>query len=176
MVHELDKLFSEAKYPGDTALADTYPNEWEAMLKQLHGKHWRQVTVKDFDSQGGVIEGVQALGHKGFIYFLPGLLRLALTEEDHRYPIVSALLTRFTHPDYAEEVLSRQQAIIGALTTEQREFLIRFFHESLTIEETLCPTIVKSAVENLKNGQVRCYRQGEIESWVANVSGLGPTV
>jgi hypothetical protein len=176
MVHELDKLFAEAKYPGDMALADAYPNEWEATLKRLQGKHWRSVVVKDFDSQGGITEGVQALGLKGFHFFLPGLLRLALTEPEHRYPIVDALLTRFTHPDEAAEECARQQAIVSALTVEQRDFLARFFAESLAQEETLCPVMVKCAVENLKNGQVRCYRQSEIESWVGNISGLGPTL
>ncbi len=163
ILHELEKQFSDVAYPGDQAVGDSYPNEWEPTLRRLHGKDWRQVTVDDFDSQGGLIEGVQALSLKGFIYFLPGLVRIALTQPDHRYTIASALLPLFTHPDYLGSSFERQQAIMTALSPQRREFLVRFFAAMQEAETTLCPVVVESAIANLRNGRVASYRHADVE-------------
>src|SRR5262245_48940093 len=122
LLDEINREFSDVVYPGDNALADSYPNEWESTLGNLRGKDWRRVEGKDFDSRGGIIEVVQALGLKGFIYFLPGLLRISLADADSRYAVVSALLTRFTVSDYPSAKI--QKRIIAALSPARRGFLV----------------------------------------------------
>lgn len=60
LLDEIETTFSGSTYPGAYALADEYPNEWESTLCKLQGKDWRTVVTSDFDSQGGVAEGVRS--------------------------------------------------------------------------------------------------------------------
>lgn len=170
LLDEIETTFSGSAYPGDNALAESYPNEWESTLRQLQGKDWRTVTARDFDSQGGIIEGVQALSIQGFTYFLPGLVRIALTQADHRYIISSALLSRFTRPDQLERPLESQERILFALSPQQREFLARFFAAMQEAEPLLFPVLVKSAISNLASARVDPYRHEDVHKWAAKLS------
>ncbi len=133
----------------------------------MHGKDWRQVTIEDFDSQGGIIEGVQALSLEGFIYYLPGLVRIALTKPECRYIISSALLPLLTAPDYLGSSFEKQQAILRSLSPQQRDFLARFLAAMHKAEPTLCPVVVESAIANLRNGEITPFKHEDVLKWVA---------
>ncbi|MGZ4962096.1 MAG: hypothetical protein ACXWC8_06015 [Limisphaerales bacterium] len=167
LLYELNHLFSDVVYPGDKALADSYPNEWEFTLRNLQGKNWRSVKGQDFDSQGGIIEGVQALGLKGFIYFLPGLVHICLTDADSRYIVTSALLNNFTIPDYLPESVATLKKIMAALSPARRSFMARFFSSMREAEPTLCPIVVDSAVFNLTVGDIVPYKHEDVKKWAA---------
>ena len=166
LLNEINREFCDVVYPGDAGLADSYPNEWEPTLRNLHGKDWRCVESRDFDSQGGMIEGIQALGLKGFIYFLPGLIRISLIDADSRYMIVSALLTRFTVPDSLAQSLAIQKKILASLSPARRSLLIRFFSVIRESEPLLCPVLIDSAISNLKAGDVTPYKEEDVKKWV----------
>lgn len=167
LLYELNSAFRDVVYPGDRALGDSYPNEWESTLRNLHGKDWRSVKGEDFDSQGGIIEGVQALSLKGFIYFLPGLIRIALTDAAHRQIVVDALLTQFTVPDYLSGDAAEEKRIVAALSPARRNFLVRFFTAMREADPTLCPVVVDSAIFNLKAGEVIPYRHDDVIKWAS---------
>ena len=162
LLDELYRVFSGVVYPGDNALADSYPNEWEPTLKNLFGKDWRSVVATDFDSAGGIIEGIQALGLKGFVYFLPGLVRISVIDAESRYAVVSALLTRFTAPDYLSSSVTPQKKIMAALSPAHRSFMIGFLCAMREAEPRLCPIIVDSAVFNLKAGDIIPYKNEDV--------------
>ena len=166
---ELESLFGQVPYPGDKALADSYPNEWDSTIEQLHGKDWRTVGVLAFDSQGGIVEGIQALSAIGFIYFLPGLVRIALAQPEDRYLIVSALLTRFTHLDRPQSSCRKQQEIIERLSSDQRNFLSPFFAEMQTREPLICSVLIGSARRNLAEGKLTPYTQNQIDQWMSQI-------
>jgi hypothetical protein len=167
LIDELNRMFADVVYPGDKALAGSYPNEWESTLRNLQGKDWRTVASKDFDSQGGIIEGVQVLGLKAFIYFLPGLIRICLTDSDSRYDVAAALLTRFTVPDYLSATVAAEKALMAALSPARRSFLVRFFSSLRETEPTLCPIIIDSAVFNLKVGDIIPYKHEDVKQWAS---------
>ncbi len=163
LLRELDQLFSDTRYPGDDALGDL-SSEWACTLRCLQGKNWRSVKPGDFDSQSGLIEGVQALSPKGFVYFLPGLVRLALTDVEVRYAISIALLSAFTRPDYLPTRPEDSQ-ILSMLSLMQRRFLISFLNEVQAMEPQLCPIVVNSAKVNLQTGTITPYLQKDVEHW-----------
>ncbi|MEK7953821.1 ankyrin repeat domain-containing protein [Luteolibacter soli] len=157
LLEKLNQEFSDISYPGDDQLADSYPNEWEATLDNLCGKDWRDVEAKDFDSQGGVIEGIQALGSKGFLYFLPGLVRIFLTDPVSRYSVGYGLLTWFTVPEGIKPDDS-QIVVLHALPSARRDFMVRFFGVFRILEPDLSPAIVDAAIVSLRAGVVTAYR------------------
>lgn len=167
LLYELNRVFAGVVYPGDNALADSYPNEWEPTLRNLHGKDWRSVVAKDFDSEGDISEGIHSLGLKGFIYFLPGLVRISLTDVENRYAVVSALLNRFTTSDRLSAPMMPRKKILIALSPARRNFMISFFSSMQEAEPMLCPIIVDSAIFNLKAGDVIPYMEEDVKKWAS---------
>ena len=161
LLNELNQEFADVSYPGDDQLADSYPNEWESTLDNLRGKDWRVVEAKDFDSQDGVIEGIQALGSRGFLYFLPGLLRIFLTDPGSRYSVGYGLLTWFTVPEGMKPDDS-QDAVVHALSSVRRDFLVRFFSVLRIQESDLSPAIVDAAIASLRAGAVTAYKLDDV--------------
>jgi hypothetical protein len=153
LLRELDNLFSDVCYPGDKALADYWPNEWESFFERVKGKNWRNVTANDFVFDAGIDEGIQALSLKGFIYYLPGLVHIALTKSDDRYPVASALLTLFSIPDRdrAPSATNSQRNVILSLSAARRDFLIRFFLKMKQMEPNLSPSLIDSVITILKH-------------------------
>jgi hypothetical protein len=166
LVHEFNRIFSDLKHPGDDALAEREPSEWDGTIQRLKGKSWRNVALDDFESQSGVIEGVQALSPRGFIYFLPGLVKIALTNPDARDTVTSALLPWFTVPDYLDQE-RRDSGVLSLLSPGQRRFLISFFAEMQKTESDLCAPMVDSAIANLKAGEMSPYKQEDVKRWVS---------
>ena len=179
----LNRLFSEVVRPGYAGLADSYPNEWESTLRQLDGKDWRTVKIEDFDSQGGILEGIQVLGLKGFMFFLPGLVRIALTQPEPRYMVAYALMTRFTQrealPQFTSTAertlaalsLSEAQQRIAALAPAQREFLARVLTSIQESEPDLYSLLVDSAISNLRLGEIVPYRDKDLMQWLSKQPG-----
>ena len=144
-------------------MAASRPSEWDSTLRRLCGKSWRQVTVEDFDSQDGLVGSVQALSLKGLVYFLPGLVRIALTDSTARYAVVDALVSLFTCPDYLRESSGFQKEVIAALSAARRDFLARFLAEMEKGEAHFCPVLIQSAIANLRNGGVKSYRHEDVQ-------------
>ena len=167
ILHELDSAFGDVSYPGDTALAASRPSEWDSTLRRLCGKRWREVTAEDFDSQDGLVGSVQALSLKGLVYFLPGLVRIALTDSTARYAVVDALVSRFTCPDHLPESCGFEKEVIAALSATRRDFLARFLAEMEKVEPHFCPVLIESAIANLRNGDVKSYRHEDVQKWAA---------
>lgn len=164
MLDELEIAFSDLVYPGDEELGESRPNEWETTYERLYGKDWREVTFDDFEADGGLLEAVNVLSSQGFIYFLPGLLRIALMNSDFRYITAYAISNEFSVPDYlvesgTEEIRRR----IDRLNQVQRDFLIRFFTWTRKEEPDLCPVLIDSAIKNLTTGEITAYRQRSVE-------------
>jgi hypothetical protein len=168
LLYQLDPLFGEVVYPGHSALADSFPNEWESALKKLHGKDWKSVRWEDFEFDGNIGETVGALSVKGFIYFLLGLIRLVLTDSDRRYSIVHALLHRFTVPEDSSYPKTEQKKILAALSSERRKFLMTFLAAMRDAESTLCPVIIDAAILSLKSSDVIPYKREEVERWASS--------
>ena len=166
---ELESLFGEFAHPGDKALASSLPNEWESIFEQLHGKNWHTVEISDFDSQGGIYEGIQVLSVRGFVYFLPGLVRIALTQPRSE-PVISALLSQFAHLDRPGSSFQKQQKIIASLSPEQRNFLARFFAEMQRLDPLICSAISDSAIRNLAEGRITSYQQSDVEQWLSKLA------
>lgn len=167
LLWELNRLFADVEYPGDGALGISSPSEWDSMLRRLRGKNWRAVTVDDFDAQGGLEEGVQALSLKAFIYYLPGLVRIALSDQNSRYAVSHALLSMFTWPDNLNRTPDQQNRVIAALSPARRSFLISFLEEMQLLDSCLCSVLVDSAKTNLRAGNVTPYQQADVDRWVA---------
>ena len=108
------------------------------------------------------MEGIQVLSAAGFVYFLPGLIRLALREPTGRYAIVSAMLTWFARADTEQTPALHQTRVMAALSAEQRLYVADFLRHAQQLEPTLCSLILKSAVSNLTHGEIKPYRQQEL--------------
>jgi hypothetical protein len=168
LLHEIEPLFGAVKQPRASELGAPGSEEWVNTLNRLASKTWRNVALDDFDSQGGLLETVSVLSAKGILYFLPGLLRLALYSHDEgdRYLITSALLNVFTHP--ANSKCSREQALVlSHLSGPQRGFLIRFFDAAQRQDSTICPEIVRAAVASLQAGEAVPYSQQQVRAWAS---------
>lgn len=154
LLYEIDNLFGHVKKPDRHQLGARGTEEWACTLNHLHTRTWRQVTLEDFDSQDGVAGTISVLSKSGFIYFLPGLLRLALTtpDGDERYVIVSALVDVFTRPDYLAPDIENT-AKLKTLSPEQRGWLIRFLEEVRKGLPTLYPIVIDAAIASLKAGE-----------------------
>jgi hypothetical protein len=164
---ELESLFGHTEYPGDAALADSWPNEWESTFEQLSGKDWRTVQIDDFDSQGGAMEGILMLSAAGFIYFLPGLIRIALFETEQMYIVTNALVTRFTCCDNSQGSFENERKIIAGLSVDQREFLVSFFREIQKKDRSICPVLIESAIRNLTTGSIEPYQYIDVQRWAS---------
>ena len=168
--NELERLFGGNQHPGLEALADYWPNEWEGTFERLADKDWRTALEEDFDAQGGIMEGINVLSARGFIYFLPGLMRM--THGESGLAIVSAILTRFTYEEEEQRHAPDVQDVISKLNREQRQFVVRYLRDAQKHEPTLCPVLVDSAVANLMNGTASAYKHSEILRWARESGAL----
>ena len=189
-IDDIEVVFGNAKYPEKGFPREERPSEWEYIYDQLRGKDWHDLAVEDIDAQGGVHEGISCLSADTFVYFLPGLMKLALNDTETisiRYAIADAIASRLTVSDYQYQAkgrghLRRQQRRMGRelqnslangesvlvlLSSGQREFLIRFLLDAIQEEPTLCPVVVNSAIHNLEQGRIEVYRHDDVLQWAA---------
>jgi hypothetical protein len=191
-IAEIESVFGTAKYPELGFPLEERPSEWEYVYDQLRGKDWHDLAVEDLDAQGGLNEAICCLSVDVFVYFLPGLINLALNDPETistRYGIVDGIVSRLTRSDQATgrgQLLKRRQkqfdrararhlqkrlavegTIFVLLSSEQRQFLIKFLRYAMQQEPTLCPVLVNSAIRNLERGEIAAYVHEDILQWAA---------
>jgi hypothetical protein len=164
---EINDAFAEVRYPENGLLGNSFPGEWDYIYAHLQGKDWHHLVAADLNSPGGMIEGIQSLNAGAFVYFLPGLLNLALNDSAARYCIVTGILSRLTGPEgQMTASLLNQEPVISQLSDEQRQCLIDFLAEIKQREPMLCPVIVNSAIQSLQHGKIALYRHDDILQWM----------
>ena len=189
-INDIEAAFGKAKYPDQGFPGEIRPSEWEYVYDRLRGKDWHDLAVEDIDAQGGVHEGISCLSADTFVYFLPGLMKLALNDTETisiRYAIVDAIVSRLTRSDYQyktnahghlrrrqqrrterelQKSLAEQESVLALLSPKQRQFLVKFLHYATQQEPTMCPVVVNSAIQNLEQGRIEAYRQDDVLQWV----------
>ena len=169
-IDDINAAFADVKYPENGFLGETRPSEWDYIYQRLRGKNWRDLRAEDLDCQGGIIEGIQSLNVEAFVYFLPGMLNLILKDFSPGYVILDGILSRLTRSEREPGAsLTIQDSVMALLSDKQRQFLIGFLVESARSEPTLCPIILDSAIQNLRNGKISPYRRDDILNWARQI-------
>lgn len=188
-INDIEAVFGKVKYPAGGFPGEERPSEWKYIYDQLRGKNWQDLAIEDLDAQGGLNEGILCLSVDAFVYFLPGLMKLALNDTETisiRWAIVNAIVVRLTCSDYRYQTkarghllrrqrrqreqelqnsLAKGESVLALLSSGQRQFLIKVLLDAMQQEPTLCLVVVNSAIHNLEHGKIELYRHDDVLQW-----------
>jgi hypothetical protein len=195
-IADIEAIFGKDKYPENGFPGEERPSEWKYVYDRLRGKDWHDLALPDLETQGGINEGISCLSADTFVYFLPGLINLALNNTSTmstRYVIADAIAARLTLAQYqphatgggylkrrqqgrteleVKNSLTEKEQLLALLSLRQRQFLITFLNDAAEQEPTLCRVVVNSAIHSLEQGRIEPYQYADVLSWAEQFKSI----
>src|SRR5262249_27728071 len=141
---QIRAAFPSVPYPGDHILSNCWCDECAWSVRKLRGKSWKKLRLEDLGSSDG-----GAMSPRGFRYFLPGLLCLAVQhpESDAGSEIVGGLVV--SDAEHSPKAIDlRNQTLVG-LSLRQRRVILEFLLW-LGKQKWTAPILFEAAIKNVR--------------------------